>query len=95
VSQELGIPVSTLRRHLKKAPKGGPVFNVHRAIGELSLPTEVTTPEQAEEAYRRYLESQREKKIPRPKTASERQIELLRLLDPALRGGPPPKKKRK
>jgi hypothetical protein len=94
VGKELGIPASTLRKHLaKKPPATGPRLNVHRMLGELSLPTEVVTKEQSEEATRRYLEKQiqhKEEEDLRRAQANHRAL-LFQLGLPS--PPPPPKKK--
>lgn len=79
VGEELGIPASTLRKHLAKAPKDGPRFTIHTAF---DVPTETVTTEQAEEAYRRYAELKRKKEEAKPQQSErDRQMEMLRRLN--------------
>jgi hypothetical protein len=100
VGEELQIPASTLRKHLAKKPPAppasGPRFNVFRKLSELSLPTEVVTKEQAEEATRRYQEKQiqrrKEEEAEELRREQARRHEMLFQL--GLPTPPPPRKKK-
>lgn len=97
VGEQLRIPASTLRKHLrKKQPSAGPRFNVHRMMAELSLPTETRTVEQVQEATRRHQEKQtlRRKEEEAEELRRERARRHEMLFQLGLPSPPPPRKKK-